>query len=222
MSRQVRSLASWLWLVEFPGTAVALDASEDSSGELAAALREHFSTVHVLRSEQGKLEELRAANARQRWTVASETVGSVYDGAWEHESFDCVAVYDGLAHGISATAVSDRLKRYRRLLRPGGWICVASPTPTVLGRGGSNDSGIERRAFTRMLKGAGFQDIRPYWIEYSLDRPLFLVPHHRSTIVAYESHDAMRGAGLGRRRQVVANTGIGSLLYPAYMLLARV
>jgi hypothetical protein len=221
MSRQVRSLASWLWLVEFPGSAVALDASEDTSGELAAALKEHFSTVHVLRSDSTTLQELQEANARQGWSVASETVGSVYDGAWAHGSFDCIAVYDGLAAEVTHGAAYDRLKRYHNLLRPGGWICVASPTPTVLGRGGSNDSGIERRAFTRLLSRAGFDEVRAYWIEYSLDRPLFLVPHNRQTIVAYESHDAMRGAGLARRRQVVANTGIGSLLYPAYLLLGR-
>jgi hypothetical protein len=221
MSRQVRSLASWLWLVEFPGTACALDASEDASGELAAALSEHFATVHALRSDDAKLQDLHEASARQGWSLASETVGSVYDGSWAHGMFDCIAVYDGLAADVSHGAAYDRLKRYHSLLRSGGWICVASPTPTVLGRGGSHDSGIERRAFTRLLTRAGFNDVRAYWIEYSLERPLFLVPHKRETIVAYESYDAMRGSGLSRRRRTVANTGIGSLLYPAYLLLAR-
>jgi hypothetical protein len=217
----VRSLASWLWLLDFRDRGAAVDASDDTSGELAAALGCHFRRVDVVRGDQAQLDELQKSNERQGWVPTSIQVGSVATAPFAPDTFDCVVLYDAIVRRTQGVEnMLDEVSRWRAMMRRDGWLVVAAATPHMLGRRKSGHSGIARRSLTRILNRAGYREVRCLWIEYSLERPLFLIPDSRATIASYESHDAMRGSGT-RPRRVAAKSGMSSLLYPGYVLFAR-
>ena len=83
----VRSLAPWLWLVEFKTTARALDASS-TPGDLALALKGHFFAVDVLRPTPSALEEVRTLAMRQGWSADGLTLGSFMSPPWPNATFD--------------------------------------------------------------------------------------------------------------------------------------
>jgi hypothetical protein len=217
----VRSLASWLWLLDFRYRGTALDASDDPTGELGASLAGHFDAVHAQRDSQAALDTLAAANAEQGWASASLRVGTASQAAWPAETFDCIVLYDSLVRrGASPREVRAEVAAWRPKMRRDGWLVVASATPAMLRRTKSDAPAISRRAFASQLRAAGYRDVRCLWVEYSLDRPLFMIPAARSTVTAYESYDAMRSSG-SRHRRLAARSGLHTLLYPGYLLFAR-
>ena len=214
----VRSLAPWLWLLDFRATRKALDASDDPSGELSAALGEHFTEVHSLRANNARLEEFNTANEAQGWRPASVHAGTARDIKWPDGTFDCVALHDALTRSAhSERQVIQELDEYRRILRGDGWLVLASPTPRAAARGQAETPAIPRRRLTRLVEQSDFREVRCLWFEHMIERPLFLIPNSRRTIEAYE---AMRGSA-SRQRRAAAKAGLNSLLYPAYFLLAR-
>jgi hypothetical protein len=217
----VRSLASWLWLLDFRYRGAALDASDDPTGELGASLAGHFDQVHALRPTQTALDTLAAANAEQGWTSTSMKVGTAAKADWPADTFDCVVLYDApVRRGASSRELRDEVAAWRPKMRRDGWLVAASATPTMLRRTKSETPAISRASFTRQLRAAGYRDVRCLWVEYTLDRPLFMIPADRSTVTAYESYDAMRSSGR-RHRRLAARSGMHALLYPGYLLFAR-
>jgi hypothetical protein len=73
---------------------------------------------------------------------------------------------------------------------------------------------------SRLLRHAGFRDVRCWLAAPSLERTLTLIPDGRTAVRAYEASDAMRGSTSWPRRAIAA-LGPRSLLYVGYVLLAR-
>jgi SAM-dependent methyltransferase len=216
----MRSLAAWLWLVEFKTTARALDAS-DTSGDLAQALKGHFHAVDVLRPDPSALERVQAMAGKQGWTADSLTVGSIRAAPWPPETFDCIALHDTLV--TTSRGASDALAiltSLRPVLKPDGWLAVGSPNPGVLGGQPAGAPGIPCRRLARLLRRARFRDVRCLFVEPSLESPVTWVPNAIHAIDAHEAASAMHGSKAWARR-TAARLGLRSMLYPAYFLLAR-
>ena len=216
----MRSLAAWLWLVEFKTTARALDASE-TPGDLAQALKGHFNAVDILRPDASALRQVEALAESQGWTANSLTVGSIRAAPWPPETFDCIALHDTLV-GTSrdATDTLAVLTNLRPVLKSGGWLAVGSPNPRVLGGRRAGARGMARGRLAGLLRRARFRDVRCLFVEPSLEYPLTLLPDAIHAIDAYEASSAMQGSRAWARRSA-ARLGLRSMLYPAYFLLAR-
>jgi hypothetical protein len=214
-------LATWLWLVEFSSTDTALDASGESTGELATSFRSHFGAVHVLRDDATALERVQLDCAGDGWEPTSCRLGSPKSSPWPARSFDCIALHDALARRNPTSAeMLDELTRLHTMLRSGGWLALASRTlPPV--RRGRPDAAISRRVVTRQLRLAGFGEIRCLFGGPTIEGPLTLLPNSSKAVGAFEASDAMRGAPGLRGRRTLARLGARDLLYPAYLLLAR-
>jgi len=216
----VRSLAAWLWLVEFRTTARALDASE-TSGDLAQALKGHFNAVDVLRPDASALRQVQALAESHGWTANSLTVGSIRAAPWPPETFDCVALHDALVGTTRSPADALAvLTNLRPVLKPDGWLAIGSPNPGVLGGRRAGARGIAPGRLARLLRRARFREVRCLFVEPSLEWPLTLVPDAIHAIDAYEASSAMQGSRAWARRSA-ARLGLRSMLYPAYFLLAR-
>jgi SAM-dependent methyltransferase len=210
----VRSLAPWLWLVEFKTTARALDASS-TPGDLALALKGHFFAVDVLRPTPSALEKVRALATRQGWSADGFTLGSLISPPWPDATFDCIALHDAFARTVRSRAEAvNVLTGLRRLLRPEGWLAVASPSPGFLRRSGTD--GYAPAALSRLLSRAGFRDIRCLFVLPSLERPLTLIPDALDAIDAYEASSGERAWA----RRAAAHLGVRSALYTGYFMLA--
>ncbi len=217
----VRSLAPWLWLIECGTGGKALDASEEATGDLAASLMGHFAEVHALRTAAPVLDSVRASNEREGWAPASLTLGTVRSASWPAGTFDCIALHDALARrALVGPDLLEELRHLHRLLRRDGWLAVASPNPRPIARRRGPARVLSRGQLTALLRRAQFRDVHCWLAAPTLERPLTLLPDVRSAIRAYEASDAMRGSTSPIRR-MIAGFGPVSLLYPAYVLLAR-
>lgn len=217
----MRSLAPWLWLIDFDERHHALDASGSQTGELTTALMAHFDEVHVLQAEVNTLDGIRAVNGRERWSQSSAALGSVRTAPWAGGTFDCIALHDALVERrLPTSGLLAELQSAHRLLKPGGWLALASPsTPRVrspLGRPG----GISRRVLSRLLKQASFRETRCLFVEPSLDDPSTVVPDADAAIRARDALEGVRGKSMWKRRAAL-EFGVQSVLFPAYLLLAR-
>jgi hypothetical protein len=216
----VRSLTSWLWLVDFHSRDRALDASDDMEGDLAAALAGHFGSVDVLRSDGETAAQLRTASAREGWPVPAVTIGSVDRGGWSSATFDCICVHDALTRKAQSTeALLGELGSLHRLLKRDGWLEIAA-TGRPRWPSGAPSAGITHRKLAGLLTRAGFQEVRCYFVEHLIDRPLILIPNSHPTFTAYEGSDTLRGQSQ-RRRRIASRLGLRSLLYSKYLLIAR-
>ncbi len=217
----MNSLAPWLWLIDFDEHGMALDASDVPNRDLAVALMAHFTQVHVIRPDTAKLAALPAANSLEGWVPASTVIGSLSAAAWPEETFDCIAVHDALVRrGIPTTEVLAELKGAHRLLKPGGWLALASPRPSRLHRQRAGTIGLARATLSRLLKEAHFHEIRCLYVEPSADNPRTVVPNAKAAIGAHNHLEGVRGRAMWKRRAAV-ELGFRSALFPAYLLLAR-
>jgi hypothetical protein len=199
---------------------MALDASS-TKGELAAALLGHFDEVHVLRTNLPDLERVRVTNRREGWHAASFHVGVLRTAPWPAATFDCIAMHDMSARRQASTDdLQKELNAARRLLRPHGWLALASPNPSFLGRRLGRTRGIPRRLLSQLLVRAKFSQQRCLFAAPTLERPLTVVPEAGDAVSAYELSDTLRDARSLARRAAV-RLGLHSVLYPAYFLLAR-
>jgi SAM-dependent methyltransferase len=221
VAEKVRSLTTWLWLIDIEDGAHALDASAEVTGDLAASLRGHFANVHVLRRDQDSLARVRASSDAEGWPLSEMAVGSAQTAPWAPATFSCIVLHDALVRQPAASSsLVDDLRHYHKMLKPGGWLALTSPQPFLPGRSRDGQRGVSRHRFRRFLKTAGFREVRCLFSEFTLERPLFLVPNDHTLISAYEASDAMRGTARWTRR-LVASVGLRAVLYPAYLLLAR-
>lgn len=212
----VRSLAPWLWFLDFKTTARALDASS-TPGDLAQALKGHFVSVDVLRPAPCELEEVRALASRQGWSADGFTLGSFVSPPWPNATFDCIALHDAFVRMVRNRAeATNVLSGLHRLLRPEGWLAVASTSPRFLRRRG--EDGYAPAALSRLLSRAGFRDVRCVFVLPSLDQPLTLIPDAFDAIDAYE---ASSGEERAWARRAAARVGVRRALYPGYFMLAR-
>jgi hypothetical protein len=217
----MRSLAPWLWLVDFEAQDQALDASESQTGELATALMGHFAQVHVLRDEGEKLEGLRAANDREGCEPASAVLGTVSTAPWARETFDCIALHDALVQRhLPAPEMLTELQGAHHLLKPGGWLALASPCTLRLRNPLGRATGIPRQVLSRLLRQANFREIRCFFVEPSADDPCTVVP---DVDAAIRARDTLEGVSARTRwkRRAALELGVQSVLFPAYLLLAR-
>jgi len=216
----VRSLTNWIWLVEFSSHARALDATDAPTADVAASLRQHFPAVSVVRRDESALSDVRASAAASGWHVDEYVQGRLESGPWAAGSFDCIVMHDVLSRD---SGQRDPLRRTlaaaRRLLRPGGWLQLTSANRS-LRRSRSAPGALSRRNVARLLRRAGFGEVRTLHVASSIERSLHLIPDRRGALLAFESSDAMRGA-TSRVRQAIARVGPRSMLYTGYMLLAR-
>ena len=210
----VRSLAPWLWLLELKTTARALDAS-GTPGALAQALKGHFAAVDVLRPTPSELEEVRALAVRQGWSADGFTLGSFMSPPWPDATFDCIALHDAFAKTVRTRAdAANVLTGLHRLLRPEGWLAVASPSAGFLRRSGTD--GYAPAALSRLLSRAGFRDVRCLFVLPSLERPSTLIPDALDAIDAFEASSGERAWA----RRAAARVGVRSALYTGYFMLA--
>lgn len=217
----MRSLAPWLWLVDFDAQGNALDASERQTGEVATELRAHFAAVHLVRSDAATLDGLRVATSRDGWTPSSEVLGSVRTAAWPRETFDCIALHDALIRRrLPMDEVLAELQDAHRLLKPGGWLALASPSPRTVRRPRTRTPGISRAALTRLLTRAHFREIRCLFVHPTADEPFTVVPDAKAAIRAHDTFAGANGMSVWRRRAAV-ELGFQATLFPAYILLAR-
>jgi hypothetical protein len=217
----VRSLAPWLWLVDFDAQRTALDASERPTGELAAELSAHFAEVHIVRTGAAILDEIRVANRGGAWLPSSEVLGSVRTAAWPRETFDCIALHDALVRRQLPTAeVLAELQDAHRLLKPGGWLALTSSFPRTMNGARTRTPGIPRAILSRLLTRAHFEEIRCLFVHPGADEPFTLVPNVKTAIRAHEACSGGSGVAMWRRRMAV-ELGVQSALFPAYVLLAR-
>lgn len=213
------TIAPWLWLLEQEVGGVALDASA-TKGHLASELSEHFQDVRVLRDSEAALDEVRDHGERAGDRPYTLQLGSLHSLPFTEGTLDCIALHDRLVdENVSRTETLQILERLRRLLKAGGWLVAASPNPACLGSRPADGVGIDPRAFSRMLGKAGFNDIRRLFVTPALDRAHTLIPDTRRPINAYEAFDSIQGATSLTRRAVAA-VGSGTLLYPAYFIMA--
>lgn len=217
----IRSITSWIWFLDMPPGGAALDASDDSTADIAACLAEHFRDVHVLRPDRSAADAFRSAPHCASWSPASLTAGTLESATWDAGSFSCIALHDSLdRRHIEPAARDAEFARYHRLLRANGWLALAAAQSPALSRGGAKNGGTNRKQLTRALKKAGFREVRCFFVEPTLERPLTILPDSLPAVRAYEFYDAMRGS-TGLKRRGVASLGLRSLLYPGYFLLAR-
>jgi hypothetical protein len=218
----VRSLTTWLWLVDCGAQRRALDASAETTGELAASLLAHFDEVDVLRADQSALESVRASAEGEGWTVPRLTRGTLREAPWPSGTFNCISLHDGLARQhLAADDLLAALAQLHRLLTSGGWLAMASPMPRSRGIPRPGSTGISRTRLERSIMRAGFREVRCFFSGTALDRSLTLIPDSGHAIRAYESSDAMRGGTTVGVRRAVARLGLRSMLYPGYVMLAR-
>lgn len=213
------SLAPWLWLVDFDANGKALNASETRTDELTTALMAHFAEVHVLRADSANPDGLRAASARETLAPANEARGSVCAAPWSPATFDCIALHDSLVRRrLPMADVVAELEGAHRLLKPGGWLALASPNPPMLRRGFA--AGFPRTLLSRLLMKAHFQEIRCLFVDPSADDPCTVVPDVKAAIRAHETLAGIRGKARWKRSAAL-ELGFRYALFPAYLLLAR-
>ncbi len=217
----MKSLAPWLWLVDFDARDRALDASDAPTGELTEALMAHFAEVHVLRAGSSDLDQLRDAYSVEGWIPASAAVGSVATAAWPNETFDCIALHDALVRRrLSTTEVQAELEAAHRLLKPGGWLALASPSPPRFRRRTEQTIGLRRTVLSRLLTRARFREIRCLFVAPSADDPSTVVPDVKSAIRARDTLEGVHGAAKWKHRAAL-ELGFRPSLFPAYVLLAQ-
>ncbi len=217
----MRSLAPWLWLVDFDAQGKALDASERRTGELATELNAHFAEVHIVRTDAASLDGLRAEISMDGWAPSSEVLGSVRTAAWPRATFDCIALHDALVRRhLSIAEVLAELQDAHRLLKPGGWLALTSQSPRMLGDRRARTTGIARAVLSRLLTRARFREIRCLFVDPAADEPFTVVPDVKTAIRAHDALVGVSGMAMWKRR-AAAEFGFQAALFPAYVLLAR-
>ena len=216
----MKSLAWWMWLTDFPASERALDASA-TPGDLAEALTGHFGRVDVLRPDAAALELVRNHAATEGWRPGQLETGALSAAPWSDGTFDCVALHDTLAvSGWDAARLLAGLEWCRALLRPGGWLALASPNPRLVARLRGTASGLPPGRVRRLLRRARFAEVRCFFIEPLIEYPICVIPDAYAASCAFESSEAVRGATT-RARRATARLGMRSALYPGYYMLAR-
>ena len=215
----IRSLSTWLWLVDLQGGS-ALDASAEQTSDLAAGLFGHFSDVTILRENHASLEAVRLDSLEGPAAAASFLVGSIATVPLAPRSFECIALHDALASVSSSKAeLRTGFAAAYALLRHDGWLAATFPSPSIQSIC-SRQWRPSRRSVCRMLTRAGFREMRLLYVESGLERPLTMLPGRADAIRAYENAPGMRPRTRGVR-SALASVGAHSILYPAFLVLAR-
>lgn len=200
---------AWLWLANLGGRDVAADFS-GGLGSQAAALSRHFGTVYCIEPRPAFRQFLMERFA-QDWNPRVEVGGR--DHPIPDESLDCVCVH-GIDHE-QAPLMSSDVRRYLRLLRPGGVLSLGIDyrgSETARLRGLLRPGTIERT-----LHRGGFSAVQSYYVEPSLGLPSRIVPR---------SADHVLGSPAGRSRviafskRLLGRIGLHATLHRSLQVIA--
>lgn len=214
---------NWVWLCELERRDAALDIAVRPSA-MALALARHFDVVHQLAQAPDVVEQTRLHASRDDIANVEAAVVETFDALpYADESFDCVALHGtlGARDGGLLTRGSPRqrddllLRECRRLLRPGGWLYVATANPAWYG-GARRPLGLMRsmRAMHRLspafIASAGFDPVQAYYAFPTHEEPQSLVPAMRAAAIAFEG-----GGGRSRRATALRRAAAWTPFYPA-------
>lgn len=224
---------NWVWLCEFERRDAALDIAAHPS-PMALALARHFGVVHQIALSPDVAEMTRAhASSDDLANVDSAVVDTLDELPYQDESFDCVALHDTLHAGdgglLSRGSRRRRdealLRECRRLLRPGGWLYVATSNPVWHGHARRpldlvRSARALHRASPRFIATAGFDPVHAYYALPAHRGRRALVPATRAAAIAFEG--LAHGGGLGDRvRRALAWAALYKGLAPSLVYLAR-
>ncbi len=198
---------NWLWLVTTqPGTLLVLGPATDGLVEFAR--RRFAATTSVM--------------------PAAHVARSVPDA-----SADCVVIANALeSPAVDLAGTLWLLRHCRRILRPGGVCCAAAPNPLWHGLLAPRDlelgagprlarlargpwRAVQRGVLPRLLRRAGFAEVRRYYVEPSLEAPRAFVPATTTAVRAYE-----RERSRSRMRTPLIAVGLHAALFPATLFVA--
>lgn len=224
---------NWVWLCELERRDAALDIAMRPS-PMVLALARHFAIVHQIAPSPDVVESTRMHAARDDIGNVDAAVVDTLDGLpYGDESFDCVALHgtlearDGglLSRGSRRRRDDLLLRECRRVLRPGGWLYVATPNPAWYG-GARHPLDFARgaRALHRVspafITSAGFDPVQAYYAFPTHERPHALVPATRAAAIALEVLTG-RGRPGARARRALAWTPLYKGLASSLVYLAR-
>jgi len=187
------ALLNWLWVAELPRWGAALEVTGGPAA-LGAILAAHFPVVSA-----APLPGAPDAPA---------------DFPFSDLSYDLV-----VAHGVLGRADPGPLFRASlRVLRPGGCLGVALLQPLALRRELSARS-VHALGLAWRLRHAGFQTVRKYFAEPSLERFHSIVPATRRLVSAWEKLGGREDLKGWARRGLV-EAGLADLIFPVSLYLA--
>ena len=231
---------NFLWMLEIDQWRSALDLM-GGNAVLTCALANHFDEVTYLDTRAPM-----KAFARRR--LDADGVRNVILGhgdptslPYADASFDFVAAHDVLDALLSARERSTPrallkavFAECHRVLRPGGGLywraansqhfaILESSTSVAKRQRAPNDqrtrAAVSLRWLKKSLRGAGFRDVRLYYLEPSREWPMALIPATRTAVRVYESRGHFLSR-LGRVRRSIARAGFHTRLYSALVALA--
>jgi hypothetical protein len=112
------------------------------------------------------------------------------------------------------------LEAAHHMLKPGGWLALASPCPPRFRRQSADAIGMRRTLLSRLLTRAHFREIRCLFVAPSADDPSTVVPDVRAAIRARDTLEGVHGTAKWKHRAAL-ELGFRPSLFPAYILLAR-
>lgn len=224
---------NWVWLCEIERRDAALDIAAGTSA-MPLALSRHFDVVHqiAMSAEVAELTRVRSAEDGMD-NVESAVADEPFALDYPDESFDCVTLHGTLEardrgpFTVESSRARDMriLREARRLLRPGGWLYVATSNPLWYGRVRhpfllARGVRVLHRASPAFVAAAGFADVRTLYAFPTHERPQALIPATRSAALAFESIDE-RGQLGARVRRAAGWTPLYRALVPSLVYLAR-
>jgi len=231
---------NFLWMLEIDRWRSALDLMGGTAA-LTCALANHFDEVTYLDTRAPM-----TAYARRRLDADGVRNVILGDGdptslPYDDASFDFVAAHDVLDALLSARERSAPrpllkavLTECRRVLRPGGGLylraansrhfgILEASTSVAMRPQAPNDpssrAAVSPRWLNESLQGAGFRDVRLYYVEPSREWPTALIPATPTAVRVYESRGHFVSL-LGRVRRSIARAGFHTRLYSALVALA--
>jgi len=188
------ALLNWLWVADLPRWDAAL---EITGGPIAVGglLAAHFPVV-----------------------LAAPLPGAPdapADFPFADGTFDLVVAHGALGRADPGPLFRESL----RLLRPGGCLVVALLNPLAL-RGDPSARSVHALGLTWRLRHGGFQSVRKYFAEPSLDRFQSFVPATKRLVRAREKLVGGRRDLKGWARRGLTDAGLSDLIFPVCLYLA--
>lgn len=214
--------SNWIWFANWPESDSALDVG-GGSGDTSAALLNHFRKVEYLDPDPNWVSFVRHRFRDQSDGSITIRRGSALHLDTTHTRFGCVSLTLG-------TAAPDRsayeiLTHARQMLLPGGQLRLVPRTDSRRSGGMLTFTrALQARrcqiAWHRVLVGAGFRNIRVFYVEPRMSDPHSIVPATRQAALAAEALN-QDTSKLGPWRRWMAAFGMHWAFHPQYFILAE-